>query len=115
MMMRGVDIRIDGINEGGSSVLSALELIWQRNVVGLISMLAMANLKLPLCNIDNETHVLMKVKNCNVSPQKGSLHAGTDNLILTTLKDNWQDLLEVPTKDNGNTTKRPVRVAQILK
>src|SRR5258708_12263701 len=104
MMMRDVNVRIDGVNEGGSSVLSALELIWQRNVVGLISMLAMADLKLPLCkvglsfNIGIETHVLMKVKNWDLSPQKGSLHAGTDNLILTPLKDNSQDLFEVPTQ-----------------
>src|ERR1700733_3144910 len=121
MIMRVANVRIDGVNEGGSSVLCTLELIWQRNVGGFISMLAMVDLELPLCkvglsfNIGVETHILMKVKNCDLSPQNRSLHAGAYNLSSRTLKDNWQDLLEVSTKDNSNTTKRLVRVAQVLK
>jgi hypothetical protein len=89
---RSVDIRIDGINEGGNSILSTLELIWQRNIKGLISILAMANFKLPLCkvglffNIGIEIHVLMKVKNCNICPQVRSLYIGTNHLSLRTLK-----------------------------
>ena len=73
-MVRGVDARIDGINERGSSVLCILELIWQSNVGVIIGMLTMANLKLPFCkvglsfNIGIETHILIKMKNSNSPP-----------------------------------------------
>ena len=58
-------------------------------------MLAMANLKLPLCkvglcfNIGIETHILVKVKNCDIPPKEGSLHTGAYHLSSTTLKDDW--------------------------
>jgi len=48
-------------------------------------------------------------------PKGGFAHTGSYNLCSRTLKNNWQDLLKVFTKDNSKATKGPVRVAQIPK
>src|SRR5882757_1214068 len=81
----------------------------------------MPHFQLPPCkvglffNLGVETHVLIKLKNCDLSPQNGLLHTGSYNLSSRTLENDWQDLLKVSTKDNSKTTKGLVRVAQILK
>ena len=84
-------------------------------------MFTMANLQLPPCkvglsfNLGVETHVLMKLKNSDVSPQTGTLHAGTNNLSPGTLENDRQDLLKVTTKNDSKATKRLVRVPQVPK
>ena len=84
-------------------------------------MLVIANFKLPLCkvgfsnNISIKVHILTKVKNCDISPQRGSLHTCAYHLSSTTLKDDWQDLLKVPTKNNRKTTKRLIKAVQVFK
>src|SRR6266576_6125459 len=120
-MARGVDIRINDVKERIYSVLWAVKVIWKSDVAGIISVLTMAHFQLPLCKvgllfkINVKMHVLMKVKNCNVPSKNGPLHTGSYNLSPRTLKDNWQDLLKVSTKDNSKSTKGPVRVMQISK
>ena len=50
-----------------------------------------------------------------MAPEDGPSHTGSHNLSSGTLEDHWQDLLKVPTKNNGKSTKRPVTVVQISK
>jgi hypothetical protein len=120
-VVRNMDARIDDVNEGINGVLYTMKVIWESDVEGIISVLAMAHFQLPLCkvglffNVGVKVHILMKVKNCNMPPEDRPLHTGSYNLSLGTLEDDQQDLLKVPTKDNSKTTKGLVRVAQIFK
>jgi hypothetical protein len=115
-MARDMNVRIDDVKKGVHSVFWTVEVIWKSDVAGIISVLTMAHFKLPPCKvgllfkIGVETHVLMKVKNCDVPPKDRPLYTGSHNLSPGTLKDDWQDLLKVPTKDNSETTKGLVRV-----
>src|ERR1700733_16049545 len=120
-MIGNLDARIEGVNEGIHRVLWTAKVVWEEDVAGIISVFTMANLQLPPCKVGLffekgvETHVLMKLKNSDVPPQDGPLHTGSHNLSSGTLKDDWQDLLKVATKNNVKTTKGLLRVAQIPK
>src|SRR5713101_1934155 len=97
-----VNVRIDDVNERIHRVFCT------------------ANLQLPPCKvglffkISVKTHVLTKVKNCDLPPKDGFFYAGPYNLRSGTLENDRQDLLKVTTKDNGKTTKGLVRIAQIF-
>ena len=94
-MARDVDVRIDDVKKEVYSVLWAVKVIWKNDVAGIISVLTMAHFQLPPCkvglfyNLGVETHVLMKVKNCNVPPKDEPLHTDTHNLSPETLKNDW--------------------------
>ena len=123
-MVGNVDSRIDGVNKGVHSVFCTAEVIWKLDVAlinGVIPNLSMSNLQLLSCkvglffNISVKLHVLLKVKNCNVALEDGPLYTGSHNLSSGTLENHWQDLLKVPSKNNGKSTKRPVTVVQVSK
>ena len=77
-MVGNVDARIDGVNEGIHSVLCIAKVIWKEDVAVIncvITNFTMSNLQLPSCkvglffNMGIESHILMKMKNCDVPPK----------------------------------------------
>src|SRR6266436_1537968 len=66
-MIKNVDVRVKGVNEGILSVFCTAKVIREGDVTAIISVFAMANFQLPFCkvglcfNMDVETHILMKV------------------------------------------------------
>src|SRR5882672_10275450 len=79
---------------------------------------ALANLQLPSCKValslygNVESHVLVKIKDFNRSPEERALDARCYSLASGTLDDNRQDLPKVPTKDNTKATKGLFRVVK---
>ncbi len=53
----------------------------------------------------HDSHVDMKTKNCNMLPKMQSRQGSIDNVFLSPLGNNRQDLSKIPTKDHGFPTK----------
>jgi len=115
-----VNVRIDDVNERIHRVFRTVKVVREGDVERIISVFTTANLQLPPCKvglffkISVKTHVLTKVKNCDLPPKDGFFYAGPYNLRSRTLENDRQDLLKVTTKDNGKTIKGLVRIAQIF-
>jgi hypothetical protein len=120
-MVGNVNVMVESVNKGIHSIFWTAKVVWKGDIVGFISVFTMANLQLPSCKVDLffnmnvKTHVLMKVKNCNMVPQDRPFNRSSHNLSPGTFENNWQDLLKVTTKNNGKTTKGLFRVVQLPK
>jgi len=53
----------------------------------------------------HDSHVDMKMKNCNMLPKMRSKQRSTDNVFSSSFGNNRQDLSKIPTKDHGFPTK----------
>jgi len=53
----------------------------------------------------HDSHVDMKTKNCNMLPKMRSRQGSTNDVFLSPLGNNRQDLSKIPTKDHGFPTK----------
>ncbi len=53
----------------------------------------------------HNSHVDTKTKNCNMLPKMRSRQQSTNNIFSSSIGNNRQDLLKIPTKDHGFRTK----------
>src|SRR5712691_1420972 len=104
-MTGNVNARVDGVNEGIHRVFCIVKVVRKGDVARIVSVFATVNLQLPPCKvglffkIGVKTHVLMKVKDCDLPSKDGISYNSLHNLSSGTLENDRQDLLKVATKD----------------
>ena len=85
---------------------------------GRVLIAGMTNIKEPLSKLPNlwegailQTHIPSQVEDNELSPERGFAEGCTNNEFSGTSWDDWEDLLEISSKDHGDASKGAIVVA----
>src|SRR4030095_1739434 len=111
--------RVNSLHQRVQGVLCTFEVLRQSDVAIIVSVFAITNIQLPLCKIAlcrvlTRTHVDCELENGKLFPDHRALQTGTHNLRSGCFDNDRQSLSKISTKNNGETTKEFVGVANVL-